>query len=204
MRGWRCPAWVPVAVFVLTVVQLAAAVVLFPGLERFEGKAFGTRLVANPLMMLALPALWWWYQRRAGREDEVPYGAFALVMASFLIDVTGNSLDLYDSVGWWDNFSHFLTWVPLCAGIGLLISSSISPRWAIVAVVTGLGAILAVLWEIGEWYTFIRRGTELEGAYEDTLSDLLLGLLGGLVAALWVARVTAREPSANTKSSVAR
>lgn len=204
MRGWRCPAWVPVAVFVLTVVQLAAAVVLFPDLERFEGKAFGTRLVANPLMMLALPALWWWYQRRAGREDEVPYGAFALVMASFLIDVTGNSLDLYDSVGWWDNFSHFLTWVPLCAGIGLLISSSISPRWAIVAVVTGLGAILAVLWEIGEWYTFIRRGTELEGAYEDTLSDLLLGLLGGLVAAFWVARVTVRAPSADTKSSIAR
>ncbi len=204
MRGWRCPAWVPVVVFVLTVVQLAAAVLLFADLERFEGKAFGTRLVANPLMMLALPVLWWWYQRRAGCDDEVPYGAFALVMSSFLIDVTGNSLDLYDSIGWWDNFSHFLTWVPLCAGIGLIIASPISPRWAIVAVVTGLGAILAVLWEIGEWYSFIRRGTELEGAYEDTLSDLLLGLLGGLAAALWVARVSARAPSAERKSSVAR
>lgn len=60
-------------------------------------------------------------------------------------------------------------------------------RWAVVAVVTGLGAVLAVGWEIGEYYSFIRRGTELEGAYEDTLSDLGLGLLGGLVAALFVA-----------------
>lgn len=204
MRGWRSPAWVPVVVFALTVVQLAAAVFVFPDLERFEDKAFGARLVANPLMMLALPALWWWWQRRAGRDDEVPYGAFALVMASFLIDVTGNSLDLYDSVGWWDNASHFLTWVPLCAGIGLVLAPSIRPRWAIVAVVTGLGAILAVLWEIGEWYSFIRRGTELEGAYEDTLSDLLLGLLGGLAAAVWVARVSARAPSEERKSSAAR
>ena len=53
--------------------------------------------------------------------------------------------------------------------------------------VTGLGAILAICWEVGEWYTFIRLGTELEGAYEDTLGDELLGLVGGFVAALFVA-----------------
>jgi hypothetical protein len=97
-------------------------------------------------------------------------------------------------VSWWDNFSHFLTWVPLCAGIGLLTCQSIRPRWAIVAVVTGLGAVLAVGWEIGEWYSFIRRGTELEGAYEDTLSDELLGLLGGFIAALFVAWRSASVP----------
>ena len=47
---------------------------------------------------------------------------------------------------------------------------------------------LAVGWELGEWYTFIRRGTELDGAYEDTLSDELLGTLGALIAALIVGR----------------
>jgi hypothetical protein len=108
-------------------------------------------------------------------------------MLSFLVDVTGNSLDLYDSVAWFDNASHFLTWVPLCAGIGLLVGPAIHPRWAVVAVVTGVGAVLAIGWELGEYVSFIRRGTELEGAYEDTLSDLLLGLLGGLVAAAFVA-----------------
>jgi hypothetical protein len=58
MERWRCPAWVAVAVFVATVAQLAVGA-LVPGLERFEGKAFPVRLVANPLMMLAAPAAWW-------------------------------------------------------------------------------------------------------------------------------------------------
>ena len=54
------------------------------------------------------------------------------------------------------------------------------PRWGLIVRIAGLGAILAIGWELGEWYTFIRRGTELDGAYEDTLSDELLGTLGAL------------------------
>jgi hypothetical protein len=50
------------------------------------------------------------------------------------------------------------------------------------ALVTGLGAILAICWEIAEWYTFIRHGTELGTAYVDTLGDEALGTLGGAVA----------------------
>ena len=186
MERWRCPFWVAAVVFGLTVAQLVVAVFV-PGIERFEDKAFPVRLVVNPLMMLAPPAVWWWHQRRTNGNEPAPWGAFTLIMGAFLIDVTGNSLDLYDSVEWWDNLSHFLTWIPLCAGLGLLICGSIRPPWAVLAVVTGLGAILAICWEVGEWYTFIRLGTELEGAYEDTLSDELLGLVGGFVAALFVA-----------------
>ena len=57
----------------------------------------------------------------------------------------------------------------------------------LVLAVTGLGAVLAIGWELGEWYTFIRHGTELDTAYEDTLGDLTLGTLGAFVAglALW-------------------
>lgn len=58
--------------------------------------------------------------------------------------------------------------------------------------VTGLGAILAIGWELGEWFTFIRHGTELDTAYEDTLGDEALGTLGALVAGVVVARVGAR------------
>jgi hypothetical protein len=178
--------WVPGLVLALTVGQLAVATFV-PGIEQFEGKAFGARLFAYPFMMLAAPALWWLHQRRSGQSDAVPWGAFALVMTPFLIDVTGNSLDLYDSIDWWDNANHFMNWIPLCAGIGLLICRNVRPRWAVVLLVTGLGALLAIGWEIGEWYTFIRHGTELDTAYEDTLSDEALGTLGGFVAALFVA-----------------
>jgi hypothetical protein len=56
-----------------------------------------------------------------------------------------------------------------------------------------------VVWELGEWYTFIRHGTELATAYEDTLGDEALGSLGGLTAALlllWWRRTHPVAPTA--------
>ncbi len=173
--------WLPAAVLFLTVAQLALGT-FAGGLQQFEGKAFGARLVAYPLMMLLVPVGWWLAHRRglAG----VPWGAFALVMAPFLIDVTGNTLDLYDSVVWWDDANHFVNWALLCGGLGLLLLRGIGMPWARVLLVTGLGAVLAIGWELGEWYTFIRHGTELDTAYQDTLGDEALGTLGALVAGL--------------------
>jgi hypothetical protein len=180
----RCPWWVPVLVLALTVGQLAVATFV-PGIEQFEGKAFGSRLAAYPLMMLVVPALWWSAHR--SRPTPAPWGAFALVMAPFLIDVTGNSLDLYDSVVWWDDANHFVNWALLCGGLGLLLASQLAPRWVLVLAVTGLGAVLAIGWELGEWFTFIRHGTELDTAYTDTLGDEALGTLGALVAGVALA-----------------
>jgi hypothetical protein len=176
-----CPAWVPVLVLVLTVAQLAVAE-WWPDIERFADKAFGARLVAYPLMMLLAPAIWWLVVRRTNGTVPPPYGAFTLIMLPFLIDVTGNSLDLYDSIVWWDDFNHWINWLLLLWGIGLLIGAHVEPAWALVVLVTGLGAILAIGWELGEWWTFIRHGTELDTAYEDTLGDLTLGTFGALCA----------------------
>ena len=58
------------------------------------------------------------------------------------------------------------------------------------AISHGLGCLLALGWELGEWYTFIRHGTELDTAYEDTLGDLTLGSCGAFLASLVVARVS--------------
>lgn len=172
-----------VLVLAATIAQLAVATFV-PGIERFEGKAFGARLAAYPVMMLAVPALWWLHQRRSGLHSPVPWAAFTLVMVPFLVDVTGNTLDLYDTVVWWDDLNHFMNWIPLSAGIGLLLTTGITRGWQVVLLVAGIGALLAIGWELGEWYTFIRRGTELETAYEDTLGDEALGTLGGFVAGL--------------------
>ena len=59
--------------------------------------------------------------------------------------------------------------------------------------IAGLGAILAIGWELGEWYTFIRHGTEIDTAYEDTLGDETLGSLGALLAGLLVHVVLSRR-----------
>jgi hypothetical protein len=192
-RGFWHSAWFPGLVLVLTVAQLAVAEFV-PGIDRFADKAFGARLVAYPVMMLFVPALWWLAHRRgdAGQRPQAPYLAFGLIGLPFLVDVTGNSLDLYDTVGWWDDFNHFINWVFLCLGIALVVAPRLLPAWVLVTLVTGFGCVLALGWELGEWYTFIRHGTELDTAYEDTLFDMTLGTLGSLVAGLLMLRLSRR------------
>lgn len=165
----------------------------WPDIDRFAGKAFGARLIAYPLLMLLAPALWWYFVRRRHPGGPAPHGAFSLIMLSFLVDVSGNSADLYDSVTWWDDANHFFNWFFLLTGIGLLIGRSVRPTWALVLLVAGLGSMLAIAWELGEWFTFIRHGTELGSAYEDTLGDEALGTLGAVLAGVVVARLIGRD-----------
>ena len=193
------PRWAvraTVVIFLATVAQLFVATFV-SGLSQFEGKGFGARLIAYPVMMLLVPVGWWIYQRRRhtsgdprAQYADMPWAGFALIMAPFLIDVTGNTLNLYDTLDWWDDANHFVNWFLLSAGIGiLLLRARITPAWALGLLVAGLGALLAIGWELGEWYAFIRHGTELETAYEDTLFDEVLGSLGAALAGLWVGRV---------------
>jgi len=180
-----------VLVFVATVAQLGVAT-FADGLPQFEGKGFGARLVAYPALMLVVPVLWWWFRRRAGAAgppSPPPWNGFALLMAPFLVDVTGNTLNLYDTIGWWDDANHLVNWFLLSAGIGvLLLRAPVEPPWALGVLVAGLGAVLAVGWELAEWYAFIRHGTELATAYEDTLGDEALGCLGAGLAGVLVTR----------------
>jgi hypothetical protein len=171
---------VAAAVLAATLVQLVVAAFV-PDLPQFEGKGFGARLALYPAMMLVVPALWRWY----GRGAAVPWTGFTLVMTPFLVDVTGNTLDLYDRVVWFDDACHFLNWFLLTLGLALVVRADlVRPAWARVLVLVGGGALLAVVWEVGEWFAFIRYGTELATAYQDTLGDEVLGTSGSLLAAL--------------------
>jgi hypothetical protein len=178
---------VTVLLMAATTGQLAVAT-FATGLPQFEGKAFGSRLVSYPLLMAAPVVVWWLVDRRRRSPQPLPWAAFACICAPFFVDTTGNTLDLYDSVVWWDDLNHFVNWLLLCSGIGLMLTrTSLRQRWALAALVAGIGAILAILWELAEWYTFIRHGTELDTAYTDTLGDEALGTLGGVVAGLLLA-----------------
>jgi hypothetical protein len=187
--------WIAAAIFSLTVLQLAAATFI-SGLPQFEGKAFGSRLIAYPSMMLAVPLVWALLGRRNERVVVIDWAAIAFLMAPFLVDVSGNTADLYDSVVWWDDANHLVNWFLLSIGTGLILRHVEDLRpWELAWMITGLGALLAILWELAEWYTFIRHGTELATAYEDTLGDLALGTLGALIAGIliWALRRSRRE-----------
>ena len=179
--------WVDIGVKVLFVGLLAFGA--FSGLEQFEGKAFGWRLLAYPIAALLVPVGWW----LAGRPRPYPYAMDILVVSPFLVDVLGNTLDLYDTIEWWDDLNHFVNWGLLSLAIGLLVLRFRLPAPATFALVVGMGAVAAILWELGEYVAFIRNSDELDTAYEDTLGDMLLGLSGSVVAAVSTATMLLRK-----------
>ena len=144
---------------------------------------------------LAAPVVVWWLLARGqDARAPLPWAAFAFIAAPFLVDVTGNTLDLYDTVVWWDDLNHFVNWLLLGLGVGLLLRrAEVRPAWVLGLAVTGSGAVLAVAWELGEWWTFIRHGTELGTAYTDTLGDEALGVLGAALAGAVVAVLERRD-----------
>ncbi len=150
----------------------------FSGLQQFEGKAFLWRLVTYPVAAFVVPIAWFAVSRR-GRY---PYSADILLALPFLIDTVGNTLDLYDTIWWWDDANHLVNWSLLSGAIGALAWRSQTGAWRTMAYVVGFGATTAILWEIAEYVAFIRNSAELATAYVDTLGDLALGLTGSIVA----------------------
>jgi hypothetical protein len=173
--------WVDVAVKAALIGLLLLAV-LFPDLPQFEGKAMTGRALVYPLAAVIVPLGWWLYGRR--RSDRYPYALDILLVLPFLIDVVGNALDLYDKIDWWDDANHFVNWALLVAAFGQLLVRLPVGRVAAVGLAIGFGAVSAIVWEVAEYFAFIRDSSELDTAYTDTLGDLVLGTSGSVVAAL--------------------
>jgi hypothetical protein len=152
-------------------------------LPQFHGKAVTGRAIVYPIAALVVPAVWWWLRRRRGRPLDYPYALDILLVLPFLIDTAGNAANLYDTISWWDDLNHLVNWALLTAGFGQLLIRLPLQRWAAWGLAVGFGGVTAVLWEFGEYYTFIRHSKELDTAYTDTLGDLALGLTGSAIAA---------------------
>lgn len=181
--GWPTALAVANLAVKLALVALLALAVLRPDLPQFAGKAMTGRALTFPLAALIVPVAW----LLRGRPRPYPHDVDVLLVLPFLVDTAGNALDLYDSVGWWDDANHLVNWLILVAGFGrLLTRTSLGPA-VVAGLCVGFGATSAVLWELAEYVTFIRHSPELETAYVDTLGDLALGLAGSVVAALAIA-----------------
>lgn len=171
----------------LALVALLLVAVAFPDAPQFHAKGFGVRLATYPLAALVVPVAWLVFRRvRPSSQAHYPYATDILVALPFTLDTLGNALNLFDSVDWWDDWMHFLNWMILMGGLGALMARARMPQPALLLLIAGLGSLIAVVWEVGEYYAFIRHSFELKTAYTDTLGDLGLGTAGGVVAALLV------------------
>ncbi len=150
-----------------------------PDLPQYADKAMQGRAVMYPLAVLAIPVGWW----LLSRQRPFPVLSDLLFTLPFLIDTAGNALDLYDRIEWWDDVNHFGNWVLLSAAFVALGWPRDAARSTRVALGVGFGAVAAIVWEVLEYITFIPNSPEAATAYQDTLGDLALGLLGSLVGA---------------------
>jgi hypothetical protein len=174
----RKPAlWLDLTVKLSLVLLLAFGA--FSGLERFAGKAFGWRLVGYSVAALIVPAIW----VARGRRPPYPFAVDTLFVLPFLIDTVGNALNLYDTIDWWDDANHFVNWAILSGAVAAALLRTHVERAELFALVVGFGGVTAILWELGEYFAFIRNSPELATAYTDTLGDLALGLSGSTLTA---------------------
>lgn len=163
----------------LALFGLLAHAVANPELPQYADKAMQGRAIAYPLAVLAIPVAWWLFWR----ERPFPALSDLLFTLPFLIDTAGNALDLYDSIEWWDDLNHFGNWILLSAAFVALGWPRDAATLTRVALGVGFGAVVAIIWELLEYVTFIPDSPEAATAYRDTLGDLALGLLGSIVGA---------------------
>jgi hypothetical protein len=177
----------------LLVVLLLHAL-LFPDLPQYVAKGMPYRLALYPLSALLVPVVVWLRRRRAADASVAsrPYPDLIDLCAvlPFLIDTSGNAANLYDTVSWWDDLMHVLTWIPLVVAFGLALRHWPNGRLVTAGLTIAFGAVTHILWETGEYLTFVAHSpTESASAYRDTIGDLNASLLGTLIGAFLVSIV---------------
>ncbi len=124
------------------------------------------------------------------------------------VAAVSNVADLYGRIPWWDIPVHFATTglltilILLAADRGGIAFDRRPPPSAALAVTVGLA--LSALWEMGEWagHTYIDPGIMV--GYDDTVTDMIAGGLGALVASLFVTAALRRGRARRSSSRRSR
>ena len=171
---------------------LLAHAALFPDLPQYDGKGIGARLATYPISALVVPLVWLVRRRVGNPAGDYPHLIDVCVVLPFLIDTAGNAANLYDTITWWDDAMHFVTWVPWVVAFGLMLLrvARSHGRVVVFGLTVGFGAATHILWEIAEYTAFIKANPdELATAYKDTIGDLGLSLSGSVFGAVLVSTV---------------
>lgn len=113
-------------------------------------------------------------------------------------------LDAYQLIPWLDLVMHVVA-TGLLAAIGAAAllgggwlqtgpAATRAVRAGQTLLTAGLGALLAVLWELGEWFGHTLLDPAIQVGYEDTVGDLAAGVLGALLAGLVLDRLVKDRP----------
>lgn len=182
----------------LLLVALLAWSVGHQDLARFAGKAMTTRALTYPIAALIVPLGW----LLRGRPRPYPHVADTLLVSPFLVDVAGNVADLYNSVVWFDDVAHAVTWMLLVLAVGLLLLRMGLAPWVTGSLCIGFGAVSHILWEIIEYLLMVSGSSGLQLTYGDTIGDLAMSLSGSVIAGIVTGGLARRRDRAAPNSGV--
>ena len=144
-------------------------------------------LVATALFLLVLGGTMVPRAIRAPAVLDVAY------CSTILFAAWAAQLDWYVAVSWLDVVVH-----AVATGLIAVMSVRALQAWGAIdrarshgelaLLVLGLGAVLAVLWEVGEWAGNAWFDRRIQVGFADTMGDLAAGLTGSAVAAVVVGR----------------
>jgi hypothetical protein len=161
------------------VIGLSLYPVLRPGSGHFAGKAMGVRAVIDPAFVFLIPVVW----LVAGRPGPYPFLADIALGIPFLVDAAGNAFGWF-AIERFDIIPHVIGWFFLTIAFGQAVAPMLGERWIGFGLVLGFGAVVDILWEIGE-FALMRSGSSgLQLTYENTIQDLGMSLTGSFLGAL--------------------
>lgn len=170
-------------------VALVAAfvVALTVDIDALEGKAMGFRAP-----MFTAP-VWVVFAIAKARDwKPYPHTADALITIPFLLDTLGNIFGLFESITIFDDLLHFVNWALLVGAFHAFRFRNVFDRRDSVLLGAGFGGLLIVAWEILEWAVsedgFGGAGG-LALTYEDTVGDLAISTLGGVLGSILAVRM---------------
>lgn len=149
------------------------------GDQRFSGKALGPRdVIISFGFAMVLPLIWKLrYQKK--EWSAYPWWYDDLYLSIFFVDMLGNSLNLYNGWEHWDHIPHFHG----PGALALVIAGAFGEP--IISAI-GIATLLHVTLEIQEFYGDLILHTHNVRDTQDTINDMLFGVLGVIVfGAIW-------------------
>jgi hypothetical protein len=186
-------------------VLLLLLAVIDPDGSNLRNKAAEARAIGYPLLSFTVPVIWLaaWKERAS-----FPWLPDLMITMTCFTDILGNRMDLYDTIVWFDDLMHFANTGLIAGAVILLTLHRSSTRTRVVERALAVGATAAIAWELAEYVAFIRGHAEHAFAYEDTLGDLTLGVLGSVTVALVIhglwQRGRLRETAPQLEDALAR
>jgi len=173
------------------------AALAVPAMHEFGGEAMTGRVLVYAVAVLLIPAGW-----LACGRPVYPVAADSFLTVPLLLDLAGNSLHLYARFDHYDKLAHMVGVAAAAMFAAALLRRHVSGRIALAAVAVAGGLWIGIAIELFEFAVFTHPSASGLGAYQDTVGDLAMDMLGAAIAAVAIlappdpVRRFGRRPSA--------